>query len=202
MKREDKASFLFEEFGNIDDELLTESSGRPLAALADRQQKKKRARVIALLLAASLSFSVVMLTVNYRIRQSSPPDVETTANTPSEILPEERALTEDNERAVLFSGRPSVILEEKSGDRYYYEIDRDAYDRLLTLTAENKGEKTSLDRAEKVWFTDGDGTVISPYLIFTPGNIGYGALFDYDDEVIPAKELQRELRRLTGGAAV
>ncbi len=36
-----------------------------------------------------------------------------------------------------------------------------------------------------VWLVLGDGKVLSPYLEQTPGNVGYGTLFDYDPECIP-----------------
>lgn len=199
MRKEDKANFLFEELGNVDDDYLLESSGRPLAAIALKQKKRKRARVLGILLAASISFTLLMLTVNYRAQHVDEPPT-TPEPTTATILPEEQKLPPEMERQVLFGSTPGIILEEEDGERYFYAICEQDFTSLLRLAADDTDRPAAGASGEKVWFTDGRGRVICPYLRYTRGNIGYGALFSYEEEIGLSRELKNELRRLTGGA--
>ena len=103
MRKEDKANFLFEELGNVDDEYLYESSGRPLSALAEKNKKRKSARILIPLLAASLSFSVLMLVVGYQMKNKPGNTVQPTeGQTSATPLPEEQKLPSEKEYDVLF----------------------------------------------------------------------------------------------------
>ena len=52
---------------------------------------------------------------------------------------------------------------------------------------------TSLDG---IWLCRDDGTVISPCLRLSDGNVGYGTLFEYDPELEPSAQFTSELLRL------
>lgn len=205
MNKEDKARYLFEQLGDIDDDLLYESSGRPLMVISAKQKRKKRARTLALLLAASVAVSLVMITFSSRVNHapgdSTPP--ETNATGSAGVRPEEEPLSEGGEHDVLFSGTPCVIVEEASGERYFYRMDQGDFEQLRSLTARNvSAPGVTAARKDKIWFTDGRGTVVSPCIRFTEGNVGYGALFDYEDEVDLSAELRSALSRLTGGNVI
>lgn len=96
----------------------------------------------------------------------------------------------------LFADEMQIIW--KYADEEIYRV------RLLTSSEEqrmlgllNKEQGTALSFAESekkngldgIWIALGDGTVISPCLEQTEGNVGYGTLFDYNPEVEPSDAL-------------
>ena len=62
--------------------------------------------------------------------------------------------------------------------------------RILDLMGKGSGVGTSSpDLACRVWLVCEDGTVLSPYLKNTDGNVGHAVLFDYEAEILPSSSL-------------
>ena len=87
----------------------------------------------------------------------------------------------------LFDGSMKIVWKEESEDLYH------------SLTVTGSGHQSTLSNAMKakspekvqsepncaLWICYPDGTVVSPDLENTPGNVGYGNLFSYSAEVMP-----------------
>lgn len=84
----------------------------------------------------------------------------------------------------LFDGITKLIWSY--GDDVYYSVEiKGSYDsgnlfRYMTTSSINTGGKEKSDI--RFWVNFGDGTVMTPYLTRSGGNIGYGTLFDYEPE--------------------
>ena len=76
-------------------------------------------------------------------------------------------------------------------------------DRLVSLVATSgkAGRRFEGGRADvKMWILREDGTVVTPYLAFSPGNVGYGTLFDYEPELIPEGRIVSLVSDIVGRA--
>ncbi len=93
----------------------------------------------------------------------------------------------------LFDGTPRIIWKysDESGYRAM-ALSEQEKNQLLTLLFQNKGSRLSPETAEAVksldgiWIALGDGSVISPCLEQSAGNVGFGSLFEYDPELEPS----------------
>lgn len=184
MKKEEKAQFLFDELGGIDDDLLYESSGRPLMVIKDKQRKRKTVRRLSVFFAAAVVF-FMLTTVAIGLSRSG------TGTEPID------APTENDAAHALLFDKNRRLFWEKDGKTYSVEISAETYVTLLSETIKG-GTETTGTQSVKVWFSDGKGTVITPFLRYSSGNIGYGTLFDYEVEQTPSEKLIAELQKLTG----
>ena len=50
------------------------------------------------------------------------------------------------------------------------------------------------DSIDGFWICFGDGLVYTPYLKSSDGNIGYGEIFDYEQELEPSKDFAHLIR--------
>ena len=102
----------------------------------------------------------------------------------------------------LFDGSRNIIWRAENETEYYVmDLSAELDSRELKKLISDHGEELSPSKAEKityeVWLTAGDGTVFSPYLKSSEGNVGYGELFSYSPEVTPTSELADIVRKLT-----
>lgn len=84
-----------------------------------------------------------------------------------------RIAVENRSTGELFVSRPLSAAEKKTVDR--------------ELKATGTAVETSPAEAYRVWVTFGDGTVVTPCLAVSYGNIGAGDLFDYASEREPTE---------------
>ena len=113
--------------------------------------------------------------------------------TPSNFAENWDKLTEEETHERIFGSTPTVLCKKRGEDTYRYAALTDVqYDGIV-----NEAPKDSLPDGQnewQIWVTDGKGMVFTPYLQASPGNIHYGRLFDYNDEVEPGGYFQNVLR--------
>ena len=190
-----KAAYLLDEIGGIDDRYVAE-------AMAVR--KKPKAGKVLLLLAACLAAVSTMLfsiagavAVGGIIGGAIRDGIVSGRPKPAETL-EELLKRKSGAADVIKASDASEIdfldgayLIWQTGDNKGYCLKK-LSDNSLKLLVEKlggrdvrTGDGTTSDT--KVWISCGDGTVISPYLKASAGNVGCRELFDYDPEIVPSK---------------
>ena len=202
MKKEEKAGFLFEEIGNVDDAFLAESSDDALLRL---QTKKSRLRALrgAVLIAAAAALLAALAAIGAmlaRNRLNAPHDIggETTAATKETESPQSGEIEFLSEDADLFDGCAAVYFTVGDGI-CRRKIDAQTLKDLMDLAREG-GETVSesMRSRKKIWLADGRGGVYSPHLRWSGGNAGAGELYEYDQEIVLNNKLRRALYALTG----
>lgn len=189
-----KAAFLFSEMGGIDDYLLQE-------ALVYRPVQKRTSRLF--IMAACLAMSAVLVLGGVvignlaGIKNDAPQTDEDLLPTPTDgtldgflaAHGDELAYTTlgNAEQLDLFAA-PAVVWQATESDELL--ISRPLTDgELQRLVDRAKGGtavgEVSPTQSYRVWILSGDGTVTSPYLKPSEGNVGT-ELFDYEAEVIPS----------------
>ncbi|MBP3396642.1 MAG: hypothetical protein J6L87_05680 [Clostridia bacterium] len=89
------------------------------------------------------------------------------------------------------SGKTYILWRHVDGGRIF--ISRALTDTEVNYIAKHAGLGQSVGASSpelefNVWILRGDGSIISPYLIGSGGNVG-SALFDYEAEIMPEEEL-------------
>ena len=103
--------------------------------------------------------------------------------------------TEEQLRPLFFSGSPMIVFKTGENEYAAAPLDGRDYRTILSSAAEGGKRSDTENSSHGVWISRGNGEIFSPYLELTNGNIAYGELFDYRDEVIPGEALQRVLDR-------
>ncbi len=190
MTDKEKAVLLFEEIGGIDEEILKECSEfYPVI----RQRKKKRRIVAFAAAAAILTVFVACFSFAFEIQRSLSGVLDKPKNSAS--AGSKQYLEETEVRAFLFSGSPGILYREEGVPGYVFVYLSPAQFRQISSCMEQPEELPEEEEKDcKVWVSNGKGQVMSPYLEKTLGNLSYGALFDYEEEVLPNGELQSLLR--------
>ena len=91
--------------------------------------------------------------------------------------------------------KSAKLIWKVDGDDHYNVAQINKVSSLKAITAQLDRPLADLSAEDaeqisiKTWIAYGDGRVDSPYLKHTPGNTGYGVLFDYCAEVEPNSEL-------------
>lgn len=195
----DRACQLYLALGQLDD---ATASG----ALNYRKRISSGVRV-AIILAACMAFIVTMIvgvSVVSRVgndNKSKFPD-DAAPQTVSAVLEAKRDeyRTYSEDEIDLFDGKVTLIWKYADRDGYCKKTFSEAQRRKLvsnigkgTVTG-NTSQKTEC----YVWVSFGDGTVVSPCLSESSGNIGYGTLFEYEPEIEPSADITSYIRTLLG----
>ena len=199
-----KAAFLFSEMNGIDDYLLQEALiYRPV------QTRTSRVWVVAACLAMSLVlvFGGVLIG-NLAGVKNDAPQINEDLPPPQSKTTLDGFLTEHGaeiahskvstaEQLNLFASPAVVWQSGESGELFVSRPLTDGELKQLTSHAGSGTEVGDTSPAEtwRVWILAGDGTVISPYLKASKGNIGT-SLFDYEPEIIPSNEFTSCLEKL------
>ena len=127
----------------------------------------------------------------YEPDMESPTDVATTLATRLESLRDTaKAEKLDKSDIKYFDGYARLIW--KYSDEEYYrvcKISASQLQRIQSLISADQGElvnSATESSVEGIWISLGDGKVISPCLLSSEGNVGYGSIFDYTAEVEPS----------------
>lgn len=202
MNKQEKANFLFEEMGGID-EFILKDCGEAFPAV--RRKKKRNLRIlvasVALLTALMITLSGICIanfvgSFSFHGDSKAEPPVE-----PSHFGGGTKVFTTSDvllfDCELLFSGTPSLIYLDEEEILHAIKISSKDYSTVKQLSASPKRRVQSDDiSAEPVWVSDGNGTVFTPYLENVVGNTYYGQIFDYHDEVIPNDKLSDLLDQL------
>ncbi len=122
------------------------------------------------------------------------PPVQSLSSTLINMKADTEGLSSELERDMLFDGSARIIWRYEGEDAY----------RICTMSRSNAASVASSITTQKnftrvdasaesdgldgLWICFGDGMVYSPYLETAGGNVGYGALFDYERELEPSTE--------------
>ena len=194
--KQKKAAFLFSEMGGIDDYLLQE-------ALVYRPVQKRASRlwIMAACLAMSfvLVFGGVLIGNLAGVKNDAPQADEDLPPAPAEVTLDGFLAAngdglafktwESAEELDLFAS-PAVVWQSAESEELF--ISRSLTDAELKKLTDHAKHGSAVGEASpaqsyRVWILSGDGTVTSPYLKPSAGNIGT-ELFDYEAEVIPSAE--------------
>lgn len=211
--KEEKAYMLFDAIGDIDGAIAEQA----LSYQGRRSSRPKFALLLAACLCMAIVFtSVVSLVMNRSkdsefLPDSAPPSNGSPSMNESDnaniseleafLLSKGAAYEEVRAEDIdLFSGNVLLIWQnsEDEGYRVVTVSDHDA--SKLIGTAKTSGEKLQQGKSPecRVWISYGDGTVISPYLNSSNGNVGYGEIFTYDPEKIPSQSFISCVKSLFG----
>lgn len=215
--KEKLAGYLFDEIGGIDDSIIASAMGsypqRKKVTIP-----KKAIVAVAALLSLSM-FTALFLGILNRANtdpndkpdgiMNGASDNDNDASNEPEYSYPDSALTlatrldaiRDTSSAEklsanqikYFDGYARIVW--KYSDENYYRVCRISSSDLTKLQNKIENDQGKLvESAEKgsvegIWISFGDGKVITPCLISSEGNVGYGSVFDYTAEVEPSEAL-------------
>ena len=199
-----RAERLFDAIGGIDDRIIAEAA-EPYVARRARFGFGRIATVAASLLVCVgiLAGAVSLLGRGFVTENEKSEDmaeaVPGVSTSLSDTLCAHRGsssiLKVSSSNIDLFSGRMSVIWKY-SGESDYsvvYVPERKAAELSRELEKSESAARLTREESESVeclvWICDGNGSVVSPYLESSDGNVGYGVLFDYSPEIEPTERV-------------
>lgn len=180
--KEEAAAFLLDELGGIDERYVLEARAYRRGGLSGGIKALISIGSVAAAL-VFLTFSLVIINVLIGGRSGGKAALEldgvldaTSAQSTDEITDE-----------MFFSGQ-ALLVWQKADEQTYYTAPVDSSQlRSLSEGLGHGGAYSDSEQpAAKLWLLMGDGTVVSPYLKTSPGNVGYGCLFDYNAEITPS----------------
>ena len=206
MNKEQKwryAELLFDAIGQIEDRYIAEAEApyvRPHSRLSPR-----RWIIVAATLSLAVSLSSALLIGNllggkHAENEAAPDGFELMDQEigalPSldrrleEIREDTEHLRTDAKDVDLFDGTPRVIWqyadEENCRSRSLSKLQLAELTQRLSENAGTPIADTPSREGTRIWIAMGDGTVISPCLAASNGNVGYGSLFTYQPELEPS----------------
>ena len=213
-----KAELLYEAIGEIDDSYIDEA-GRPF-------RKKRSASVFTrIAIAAALVLVIVLSNIAFfaSVRSFLPASwndgaAEITTHYTHEYHRNDSAAeapTPDTdsysdvkligylpeEEIDLFGSEALVIIRFEGVQEFtVIKVSQKRLNILAESVGENGLDKAGADSEIYVWLCDGNGKVFSPYLRRSPGNVGYGSLFEYSPEISPSEEFANYLSGIILGA--
>ena len=197
------ASLLFDAIGDIDDRLIQEAQA-PFVKTAPSKRYNLKA-IIAL--AATLSIVIGMLGA-FAVSKFIGNLIESTLNDKADEGESSQIFESSLSQTLLdasdmpsvskceadeidfFDGNTSIIWKASDQNEYCVFTLTSASDvtRLkneLSKVKEDISPENTENTLCEVWVTFGNGTVVSPYLKNSAGNVGYAELFEYSPEVEP-----------------
>lgn len=185
MKKEEKAFFLFEELSGVSEERLEEAR---LYGIRRRNLQRFR-RSLAVLVAAALAVSLVVLVGVPAFRTWYKDFLD--RSSPNDRSPE--ILSEEEVEGRLLSGEPMLVRQKEGSEVYEAVVLSKSQFETISREMENPEGEIPPEEGEvgnqKLWVLSGNGTVFTPCLKKSEGNLHF-SLFDYRDEVVPNQALQ------------
>ncbi len=192
VSKQKKAAFLLDEIGNVNDVYVQE-------ALQYRNTAPATRRILTAI-ACSLLVAVIGLGVAGQL-DAFFPDPEIPNENPSTYVSLDEFLCTERETfncitlsvsGVNYFENAHLILQYEGDDTLYQS--RALTDKEVGMLRSMIGNGSAVGSdsptlACRVWLIMGDGSVISPYLSLTPGNVGSAVLFDYEAELLPSENM-------------
>lgn len=106
------------------------------------------------------------------------------------------------ERDMLFDGSTKLIWKYSDEESYRVCTISSASDtKNIQRALEHKKDfsevsEPAVDSIDGFWICFGNGLVYTPYLKSSDGNVGYGELFDYEQELEPSKSFATFIREI------
>ena len=215
--KERLAEYLFDEIGGIDDSIIASAMGSYPQSRRITIRRKATV-IIAALLSLSIFTALFLGVLNQANEDSFEPsdksdpvmdgaddendddsdthygtDHLTLATRLNSLKDTVNAEKLDASEIKYFDGYARIVW--KYSDENYYRVCRISSSDLTRLTTKIENDQGKLvesaekDSVEGIWISFGDGKVITPCLISSEGNVGYGSVFDYTAEVEPSEAL-------------
>lgn len=191
-----KIEYLFDEIGGISDVLINE------AAVYREAHKKRHFGTLKVLAVAACLVLCFALTAHTLVSLLDGWQVEKDdqTNVFEEEVMLDRLLTDYPDRISyttlssvgeldLFGDAAYIVWQEEGSDLLCVsrELTGSELENLRARISQGRPANESTERpACRVWIVCGDGSVISPYLKPTDGNVSVGSLFDYEPELVPS----------------
>lgn len=208
-----KADILFDAIGEIDDRFIFEASA-PAPQRASSPIFRRLAVVgISLALVFTLGVSAVVAAMIGRSLNKGAADEPPQASSPTEdntpdTLPTVNILESfasiKSSTSDLSAEMKEIDLLDKKARLIWKYSDEESY-RVLLLSSDDLYKISSMlkqtddtseinrenndSKVEGIWICYSDGTVVSPCLKLSNGNIGYADLFEYAPEIEPSASL-------------
>ena len=197
--KEEQLAYLANEIGLVDDRFLMETIAyRSIKAPAWKIPTAIAASVLALAVSASVLFGTLRPTTGSQTESSgTPPQI----NEPLPPVTLDSVLAEGTKApfgtiqsadAINYFGGVYLVWQTSESDVLYRsrELTNAETARLISLIdTGTRAGNSSPSNLCRVWILCGDGSVLTPYLPTTAGNVGASALFDYEAELIPSDAL-------------
>lgn len=215
-----KSEVLYEAIGEIDDRYIAEA-GRPFrkrnSTLAFTRMALAAALVLAVVLSSIAFFASVrslLLPKNsgnsYGIddavggttRTDRTGDLQSDSPPTGESFPDAKLIGYVPEEDIDFFGSDALVIIRRDGedDLTVIKVSADTLKKLENSVGDKAVDNTQSEIGVSVWLCDGQGSVISPYLRSSPGNIGYGSLFEYSPEISPSEQFTHYLNGIISSA--
>lgn len=180
------AGYLFSELSGISDIFVNEA----MAVQKRRWKPRTHKLLAATAVAAVLLFAVLVPWMLYSLSSKISGNGASFRLTVSTAAGETFADAAD---IGFFDGEVKLIISESDGYRTVLLTGASREKIIKIMSSGNLGQLSESDDGQtelpRVWLSLGDGRIISPYLKYSPGNIGAGVLFDYEPEGEPPKKL-------------
>lgn len=154
-----------------------------------RRRNLQRFRRSLAVLAAALAVSLVVLVGVPAFRTWYKDFLD--RSSPNDRSPE--ILSEEEVEGRLFSGEPMLVRQKEGSEVYEAVVLSKSQFETISREMENpEGEIPPEEgevRNQKLWVLSGNGTVFTPCLKKSEGNLHF-SLFDYRNEVVPNQALQ------------
>lgn len=205
------AERLFEAFGEIDDTIIKEAEARYQKRSSGIRLTRfisVAATAVVLLVCMSSVLVIGNLSKSDSDMSKVPDKIEDAGISNSQSL--ENILHEVSEtEAVRFSSVDDIdyfdgevsLIWNFVGQDVYYSLKFSQNVSAATVKNNLSGTTKQLDANSlsvvvcNVWVSYGDGTVVSPYLKESCGNVGYAELFEYSPEIEPSEKFTRFVER-------
>ncbi len=186
------AEYLLDELGLIDDRLIAE------AGRYRREKRKMNVRYLAA--AACLVVIIALIQIPSLFKVKNQPDFS--KDHVSEFEEVLRGAADSSGAVILkmrevdlFDGSAKLIWRYEGEDEYsVVTISASECDNLQRVLG--SGSPIGCGKVEEkllFWISNGSGGVITPHLIPSVGNIGFGELFDYSPELEPAPQFTQNV---------
>ena len=205
-----KAAYLFSELSGVEDRYLVE------ALMPVKAARKPRLSKHWMLLAACLMLTLVVgISMLLPMRDLSGDDhfngdgFTGNNNAPQDGAPSQSfawrldTLLEEKNGMVatrvekdafdFFTGECRVVWQYEGEAHYYMSRPLTENERKALYQSVEQGTRSPFSGNDepnvRIWISEGDGTVWTPYLQYTDGNASAADFFDYHAEVIPSDDL-------------
>ena len=204
------AETLFDAIGMIDDKIIAEAQ---IPYQTSHTKSKSFFKILiassCLIIATLLIISTVFVAGLMKIIPFAPTVDEKDPTPPENSSNFEQILTEadnmveklDAEDINFFDGKTKLIWRTENERAYnvitvYSTADVNQIKTALSQT-QNKILPENAEHVEyQVWIAYGNGTVVSPYLENSAGNVGYAELFEYSPEVEPNDDFVKAVEKI------
>ena len=205
--RYQKAAYLFSEIGGIDERLLYEAE-----VYAPRRRVMPRILLVAACLVLTFSLCLGSVVVASRaidrilpmLQDVAKPDNNSPDASAPKTLDEMLVLSRDTaaydrvrvEEFDFYDGKARLVWQYGEGSEVCVSRALTSAELVVLEREAVRGKsvgEVSPSLTCRVWISLGDGTVVSPYLELTDGNVGVAQFFDYDAELMPTEEFNSQI---------